>query len=281
MGAIPATFNLDYTKGIQKFLAEALVQDIGIDGNFGPASIAALQKFQLQKGIPTTGLYDSATQALADPAIQAKYLLLADFQAAATDLGCEVAAIKAVQETETSGAGFVYTGKVRILFERHWMYRFLQRKLPAAQFQKIQAANPDIINEVAGGYATGPTLAARAIAEYTRFSRAFAIDPVCAMMSASWGLFQIMGFNASFAGFKNADGTANVGPFVDSMKVNEKQQLKAFVSFIKTYAGGGLWTAIKQRDWIKFAQLYNGMGNYREYAQLMGNNYTTFAHMYG
>jgi hypothetical protein len=227
MGAIPATFDIDYTRGIQKTLAQKLPQDMTIDGNFGPTSTGCLQKFQLQNGLPTTAVYDAATQAAIEPFLLAHFVTRPDFQGAADTLGVSIAAVKAVQETETSGSGFTYTGKVRILFERHWMYKFLSAKLPAAQFSQIQLANADIINQTPGGYATGPTADARSLLEYTRFSRAFAIDPTCAMMSASWGLFQIMGFNANFAGFKNADGTPNVGAFVDSMKVNEPTQAAA------------------------------------------------------
>lgn len=280
MGAIPATFDIDYTRGIQKTLSQKLVLDLVIDGNFGPASVAALQKFQLQSGLPGTGVYDPATQAVVEPFLLEHFVTRADFQSAADALGVEIAAVKAVQETETSGSGFTYTGKVRILFERHWMYRFLQQKLPAAQFSKIQLANADIINSTPGGYATGPTANARSLAEYTRFSRAFAIDPTCAMMSASWGLFQIMGFNANFAGFKNEDGTPNVGPFVDSMKVNEQAQLAGFVNFIKTYNGGGLWQAMKNHDWVTFARIYNGSANVAQYSQKIGMNFTAFQKQY-
>jgi peptidoglycan hydrolase-like protein with peptidoglycan-binding domain len=280
MGAIPATFDRDYTRGIQKTLAQKLVQPLTIDGDFGPASITALRNYQLQNGLASTGQYDAATQALIEPFLLSHFVTRQDFQSAADALAVPIAAVKAVQETETSGSGFAYTGKVRILFERHWMYKFLSAKLPALQFQKIQAANADIINSVPGGYATGPTADARSIAEYQRFSRAFAIDAGCAMKSASWGLFQIMGFNAGFAGFKNPDGSANVGPFVDAMKSNEQAQLTAFVNFIKTYNGGALWQAMKTCDWVTFARIYNGPANVAVYSQKIGTNFTTFREQY-
>jgi hypothetical protein len=280
VGGTKYNIDQDYTKGIQKTLAQKLVQDITIDGNFGPASIAALTKFQLQSGVPTTGVYDPATQAVVEPFLLSHFVTRADFQNAANELGVPIAAVKAVQETETSGSGFAYTGRVRILFERHWMARFLSAKLPSAQYQKLALANSDIINTTPGGYATGPTADARSIAEYTRFSRAFAIDADCAMKSASWGLFQIMGFNANFAGFKNADGTPSTGPFVDAMKSNEQAQLLGFVSFIKTYNGGALWMAMKNKDWVTFARIYNGSANVAHYSQVIGTNFSNFSAMY-
>lgn len=280
IGSTKYNIDQDYTKGVQKALAQKLVQPLTIDGDFGPASITALRQYQLQNALPATGVYDAPTQALIEPFLLSHFVTHADFQNAAIALGVSVAAVKAVQETETSGSGFAYTGKVRILFERHWMYKFLSAKLPALQFQKLQAANADIINSVPGGYATGPNADTRSIAEYQRFSRAFAIDPTCAMMSASWGLFQIMGFNAGFAGFKNPDGSANVGPFVDAMKSSEHAQLTAFVNFIKTYNGGALWTALKTNDWVSFARIYNGSANVAEYSQRLGTNFTDFTRMY-
>ncbi|WP_262919099.1 N-acetylmuramidase family protein [Niabella hibiscisoli] len=42
-----------------------------------------------------------------------------DFQDAARQLNCEVAAIKAVAEVESKGDGFLPTGEPKILFERH------------------------------------------------------------------------------------------------------------------------------------------------------------------
>lgn len=280
MGAIPATFDIDYTRGIQKTLSQKLVLDLIIDGNFGPTSCAALSRYQLENGIRQTGVYDAATQAKIEPFLLANFVTRPDFQKAADDLGVPIAAVKAVQETETSGSGFTQTGKVRILFERHWMARFLSAKLPVAQYSKIAQANPDIINTTPGGYATGPTPNARSLFEYGRFSRAFAIDPDCAMKSASWGLFQIMGFNANFAGFKNADGTPNTGAFVDAMKSNEQGQLQGFVNFIKSYNGGALWQAMKISDWVTFARIYNGSGAVAEYSQKLGMNFTTFMKQY-
>ncbi len=159
----------------------------------------------------------------------------ADFQAAAKELGCEVAAIKAVSEVEAPRGGFLSDGRVRILFERHKFHEFTGGR--------FSAGHPDISNRKPGGYG------AEGAHQYVRFSKAFRLDPQAAMKSASWGKFQIMGFNHLAAGFSTVDA------FVDAMKVSEGEQLKAFVSVIKAW---GLAGALRRLDWAGFAGPYNG-----------------------
>lgn len=153
-------------------------------------------------------------------------------QEAATDLGVEPAVIRAVDEVESRGDGFE-DGRVKILFERHKFHQFTRGK--------YDASHPDISNEEAGGYGRG--------SQYARFSRAFELDPEAAMKSASWGRYQIMGFNFKAAGFNT------VGEFVDAMKVSEDEHLKAFVKVIKTW---GLAPELRMKDWAAFASQYNG-----------------------
>lgn len=158
------------------------------------------------------------------------------FQDAAKDLGVEVAAIKAVDEVESRGAGFLKDGHVKILFERHKFHEFTHGK--------YDLSHPNISNPVPGGY--GPTSA-----QYARFSKAFALNPQAAMKSASWGRFQIMGFNYKSAGFTAIDA------FVDAMKRSEDEHLKAFVNVIRDW---GLADELQRHNWAEFARRYNGKG---------------------
>lgn len=164
-----------------------------------------------------------------------------DFEAAARVLNCEVAAIRAVAEIESAGAGFLSDDRVRILFERHKFHRFTGGR--------FTANNPQISNSKPGGYSKGKTLDAIGAGEYARFSRAFLLDPLAAMKSASWGKFQCMGFNHLAAGFPT------VGDFVDAMKVSESEHLMAFVNVIKAW---GLADELRELEWLRFAAAYNG-----------------------
>ncbi len=75
------------------------------------------------------------------------------------------------------------------------------------------------------------------------------LDSQAAMMSASWGKFQIMGFNFGVCGFRTVD------EFIDAMKEDEGRQLDAFVEFV---IQNFLADELRKRDWAAFAKGYNG-----------------------
>ena len=76
------------------------------------------------------------------------------------------------------------------------------------------------------------------------------IDPECGMKAASWGLFQIMGFNHAAAGHPD------IHSFVDAMKKSEGEQLLAFARFAA--ADKAMLSALQAKDWAAFAERYNG-----------------------
>lgn len=159
----------------------------------------------------------------------------AGFKSAAEFLGVEVAAVKAVAEVESRGAGFLPDGRPTILFERHKFHKYTGGK--------FDQSHPDISNRKAGGYGRAGTH------QWDRYGEAYDLDPLAAMKSCSWGKFQIMGFNHAEA------GCASVQEFVDAMGQSEDEQLKAFVNFVKA---NGLTDELKRRDWAGFARGYNG-----------------------
>jgi hypothetical protein len=78
------------------------------------------------------------------------------------------------------------------------------------------------------------------------------LNEVAALESASWGLGQVMGFNAQKAGFSNAEA------MVTAMVASEAAQMQAAVHFIM--ANGPMLTAYKAKAWAKMAFFYNGAG---------------------
>ena len=159
----------------------------------------------------------------------------APWREAAAALGCETAAIRAVAEVETRGAAFLPSGRPAILFERH-----VFRRLTEGRFD---AEAPEISARLPGGYGKGGE------GQYARLRAALALDRAAALKSASWGRFQIMGFNAEAAGF------SGVEPFVAAMCESEAAHLFAFVAFVRAK---GLDRALRARDWAGFARGYNG-----------------------
>lgn len=156
------------------------------------------------------------------------------WRAAAAQLGCELAAIKAVAEVESRGEAFMPDGRPPILFERHVFSR--------RTGGRFDEQYPGISNRDPGGYAGGP-------AEYDRLLDAITLDARAALESASWGRFQIMGFNFRACGF------ASVEVMVSAMLDSEAAQLDAFVAFVRFH---GLDRHLRTHDWAAFARGYNG-----------------------
>ncbi len=175
---------------------------------------------------------------------------------AASQLGCEVAAIKAVVKTEVDIRGaFDTSGRPTILFERHKFYKHTNGR--------FAQSDPDICNAVQGGYG-------RFSEQYPKLDRAIMLDRPAALKSASWGAFQILGENHVQAGH------ATVEAFVAAMKQSVAAQLKAFVAFVR--GDGRLSTALRTRNWATFARIYNGPGYAKnQYDQHMRSNYQRFA----
>jgi hypothetical protein len=152
---------------------------------------------------------------------------------AAEDIGCDVAAVKAVAEVEARGNGFLSDGRPKILFERH---KF--RKYTRGQFNETHPS----ISGPPGGYQGGA-------AEYGRLKQAIALDREAALLSASWGRFQIMGFNHEICGYPDVED------FVRAMVESEDRHLQAFIAFVE---GNHLDRHLRNLDWAKFAKGYNG-----------------------
>lgn len=159
-----------------------------------------------------------------------------DFRRAANRLRCEVPAIKAVAKTESAGAGFYGDGFPVILYERHLFKRLTKGK--------YNTSHPHLSGSQ-GNY--GPAGKNQRV----KFSQAFALDPDAAMMSCSWGKFQILGLNHKICGFDT------VGEFVEAMKESEGRHLDAFVAFV---IGNKLDKALRDKNWAAFARGYNGPG---------------------
>ena len=192
------------------------------DGAFGPGTLAAVKAFQQSLQLVADGIVGYSTwQALFFHAAVARRFLAA--------------------------------GKPQLLFEGHIFWRQLQlRKIDPA---KYQAANASILypkwtkTHYKGG-----------IGEYARLEQARKINADAANASASWGMFQIMGFQYQLCGFKT------VAQFVSAMCQSERSQLLAFCRFITK--NPQMHGALQAKKWATFARLYNGS----EYAK---NQYDT------
>lgn len=169
-----------------------------------------------------------------------------DFQTAAADNGLPVAAIKAVSHIEAPRGGFDANGLPVILFEGHWFSHFTNGA--------FDASHPTISYPVW----TKKFYAGSNAGEQVRLAEASALDRDAALQSASWGKFQIMGFNFKAAGF------ATLQDFVNAMYTSEAAHMRAFINYLKNDRHGQGMALLKQAavdgNWIPFARFFNGTG---------------------
>lgn len=181
-------------------------------------------------------------------------LTRADYEAAAAQLGCEVEAVQAVVEVESGRAGaFAADGRPIILFEPHIFSRRTNRM--------YDASHPTISYPTWDASKYPRTQDER----WNQLKAAYALDPQNAVASASYGLFQIMGFNHAACGF------ADPKSFVTDMAKNQAQQLKAFTAFVRA---NNLADELVRKDWEGFARGYNGSGQVERYGGMMRDAYT-------
>ncbi len=159
----------------------------------------------------------------------------AGFQAALDQLDVPAESLWAVLSVETSGWGFLPDRRPKILFERHYFHRLTRGK--------YDRLDPDISQSTAGGYGKPGGH------QYARLADALGLDREAALMSASWGLGQIMGEYYALAGYLSVD--AMVAAFVES----EDNQLAGLIAFIDA---PDRVAALRAQDWASFARLYNG-----------------------
>lgn len=184
----------------------------------------------------------------------------AKFHSTASDLGVEVAAIKAVAEVESSGNGFLPSGEPKILFERHVFYRQLKMAKGQEFADHVMSQLPDLCNTTPGGYTKD---------EHARLQHACAIDRNAALQSASWGAFQIMGYHWAALGY------TSLQEFINAMYRSEDEHLEAFEQFIRV---NGLADELQRKDFVGFARIYNGPAYAKnDYPGKMTRAYQKFA----
>lgn len=173
----------------------------------------------------------------------------ADYTAAATRLMWPVSHVKAFADVESSGqTSWVVNGSILppVRLEAQWFH-----KLTGGRFD---ATNPDLSSPE-----WDPSLAATTQkGAWDQVHAAEALDKEAADQAASWGAFQIMGFNYGQCGF------ASIDEFVADMMKSASGQMDAFVRFIESEPA--LLVAGREGDWATCETLYNGGGQGGAYA---------------
>lgn len=193
-----------------------------LDGKAGPATRAAvLQVFRC-----------TSAEAVTEAALQGF----------AARLGCSVRQIKAVARTESAGSGWDKTGLLTVLYERHYLWRRIQVKVPF------------LADPTPGGYTTDADGDGINDNWEKLADSSLRWGPEMALECASYGKFQIMG-----AWWKRL-GYASVLDFVYGMSRSETAHYEALVRYVKEFGLTAAMRAISANpeDCRAFAKGYNG-----------------------
>ncbi len=169
-------------------------------------------------------------------------LTSADIEFAAASVQVPSRNLRAVIAVESGGQSFGPEGLPIILFEPHVFHRRTTGRWSPSSFSYAK-------------WRERPYPKSQ-IARWDQMAEAAARDAQAALESASWGLFQIMGFHWKALGYASAES------FALAMAKSEAAQLGALVTFIKL---NGLADELRAGStnpdsWRAFARGYNGAG---------------------
>lgn len=246
------------SKGSQVEYLQELLGKIGYDlpqtGYFGNQTEQAVRDFQEKNGLVVDGQVGIKTWTLliakSQPftSIGDKFLGEKDLIEFANRHQLELASVKAVNEVESSGKGFLVDGRPKILFEGHIFWKELKNR----GIDPTTLVRPDSADVLypkwSKSHYKGGT------GEYSRLEKAISISPdarvrEAALASASWGTYQIMGFHFQKLGY------THIQEFVDLMQIHERNHLEAFGRYLQTF---GCLEFLRRKDWASFARCYNG-----------------------
>lgn len=248
--ALPAEGGLGHNGGppLDEERLFAAIRSVAVNGSLSQAEVDMINA--VLRGLP---------EAPASPVAQIG-LTTEDFLWATSKLSCTIAQIRAVDEVESGGGwfkdvradilakdgpgGFLGGPHLpKLLFEAHKFSSFTNGR--------YDKSHPNLSSP-----RWNRALYVGGQGEWIRLWDAMKLDRTAALKSASYGRYQIMGFNHKLAGF------ATVEAYVDAMKKSERAHLEAFVSFIQN---SGLADELRRvsnvhADCIPFASGYNGSG---------------------
>lgn len=246
------------------FLQQMLVNigyNIDTTSFFGKNVDFAVKEFQRENSLVIDGIVGPKTWSKLIAAndnffkYNDKFLSERDLIGFASQLGLELAVVKAVNEVESSGKGFLTDGRPKILFEGHVFWRELKKRGKDPKSLWKEEFKDVLYEKWERKYYKDGT------GEYDRLEKAIRISnqpgvKEAAYCSASWGSFQIMGYHYSMLGYKSIE------EFVEKMNHHERDHLEAFGRFISVTSSRGkkLAERLKEKNWANFAFGYNGSG---------------------
>jgi hypothetical protein len=170
-------------------------------------------------------------------------------------IGIDKGVAVAVIAVESGGSGMGPDGRMIIRFENHLFWSFWGKNNPAAYQQHfVFDQNTSWKGHKYRPQPNGPWLEVHQNqnSEWAAFNLASTIDATAAKKSISMGLTQILGSNHRAIGYASPDA------MFAAFAADEKFQLLGFFNFVKN--DQRQITALRNRDFVGFARIYNGPG---------------------
>jgi hypothetical protein len=176
--------------------------------------------------------------------------------------------------TESGGQGFGPDGRMLIRFENHHFFRHWGRahqELFNTHFRFNPAKTWTGHQWRPSELASFENVHTDQSSEWRTFEFARTLDDTAAKLSISMGGPQILGSNHGDAGFES------VHEMFDAFSASEKRQIVAFFDFLQgTETHPPKVLALQKMDFVRFAELYNGLGNAAEYSARISGAFDTF-----
>jgi hypothetical protein len=179
-------------------------------------------------------------------------------------IGIDKGVAVAVIAVESGGSGMGPDGRMIIRFENHLFWTYWGKANPAAYNQSfVFDQNASWKGHQYRPQPNGPWLDVHQNqnSEWAAFNFASTIDAGAAKKSISMGLVQIMGFNNRAIGYASPDA------MFAAFAADEKFQLLGFFNFVKN--DQRQVDALRNRDNVGFARIYNGPGQPEVYGGLI------------
>lgn len=244
--------------------------NLDVDGTFGSQTEKAVKKLQEEFKLNPDGIVYTKTWSLlvdknsfTSPKLNKKLLKESDLIQFSENHKIEIEVIKAINEVESRSSGFYNDGRPKLNFEGHIFWKELQKRGFNPEELKYDYEDVLYASWSKAYYKTDHT-------EWDRLDKAISIKNAAevseaAYASASYGLFQIMGFHYKALGY------SDILRFVADMKKSEGKQLEVFGLFLKE---NKLVRYLQNHNWAEFSFRYNGP-DYKKnkYDEILENAY--------
>lgn len=189
---------------------------------------------------------------------------------AAQRVGINPAVAVAVLAAESRGQPFDSNGRLLIRFENHLFYTYWGKAHEELFRQHFTFADDESWQE--HQWRPDPASAWQPVhrdqdSEWRVLQFARTLDETAALYAISMGAPQIMGFN------HNAIGYATVQAMFDAFSRDVRAQLNSLFRFMEV---NRLVDAVRNGDFLTFAQIYNGPGQAESYQQIIQQHFDAF-----